>query len=527
LLDSRRLISLIQAHTLFLEKGGARYTWNQDEKLRKEVELKRNSIDVAKQSLPELELELNAMEASLLNLAAEIQYREDKIKTLKTRQNQISSLRVSLTTEALTKVQMALTPNNILALMTVDEPSVNDVLVAKGVNTLLRIKDESGGSKANANYWRQFKSIVRDKDAFYHRLHHFFFNNESVLFAANTSVEGSLVTCSESVKSRSGNIIVEDAPPASILLNSLAEWLNVIFQSAVGHQDEYQLIQEESAERSLLERNNIDHDVMSCRICILRREIEELNSSIDFDLRILAQLKRRILLSKVMKHIAESGHTVLSWAFSSGNEKIVKQVVKGGAHTAIGEETIELCATIIQISFRRHQMMARKGGQKLQFEHKAQCLTMTMRISSLCRIVQRRFTSIRLPLLEALFNGHSELVDTLREMKNKDDFSLFQSVNLATRFCVPVPRVPRVGRSPLQDPNLVSMLIPCIHFQHENPKSCAFFASLRCAINLAEEHFVRERQTLDAKIKVRKATLLRRNRQMRQSSTAGHVKFIL
>lgn len=493
--------------------------------MRKEVELKRNSIDVAKQSLPELELELNAMEASLLNLVAEIQYREDKIETLKTRQNQISLLRVSLTTEALTKVQMALTPNNILALMTIDEPSVNDVLVAKGVNTLLRIKDES-----NANYWRQFKSIVRDKDAFYHRLHHFFFNNESVLFAANTSVEGSLVTCSESVKSRSGNIIVEDAPPASILLNSLAEWLNVIFQSAVGHQDEYQLIQEESAERSLLERNNIDHDVMSCRICILRREIEELNSSIDFDLRVLAQLKRRILLSKVMKQIAANGHTILSWAFSSGNEKIVKQVVKGGAHTAIGEEIIELCATIIQISFRRHQVMARKGGQKLHFEHKAQCLTMTMRISSLCRIVHRRFRSIRLPLLEALFNGHSELVNTVREMKNKDDFSLFQSVNLATRFCVPrgsIPRVSRVDRSPLQDPNLVSMLIPCINFQHKNPKSCAFFASLQCAINLAEEHFVRQRQTLDAKIKVRKATLLRRNRQMRQSSTAGQVKLIL
>jgi ankyrin repeat protein len=441
-------------------------------------------------------------------------------------------------------VRLALTSDNILALLTIEKPSAHEVLVAKGLCILLRVNCTETTGSSDQDYWQQLKTIVRDKDDFYHKLHHFFFNNEAVSLAANAKVEGCLIICSECVKPRSENV-AGDASSTSILLNLVQEWLHVIFESASGHEEENRLIREESADRSLLERTKTDHEVMTSSGCILRREIEHLNASIEFDSTTTAQLQRKVHLSKVMKNVTASGHTILSWAASSGNERIVKQVMKVGAHSAIGEDTIILCAIIIQIWFRRHQMKRSfdklpldRKSRELHLEHKAQCLTMTMRISSLHRIVTRRFGRIRLAILEALFNGHSELVQIVREMKRSDDnISLFQSVNLASMFCVPhisIPGLPRVERSPLHDSNLVSLLVPCIQYQHENdPKSCAYIASLRCAIDLAEEHLMRQRNALNNKIAVRKATLLRKYRQvktlelksaMRQEDFVGMVR---
>jgi ankyrin repeat protein len=429
--------------------------------------------------------------------------------------------------QALAKVRLSATPSNIRALLSIGKPTVDELLVAKGLCILLHVGKQQHGNRtesiisieeADDRYWQQLKSIVQQKDSFYSRLHHYFFHKEAVSLAAKATVQGASMTCFECVKSND-----DTGDTSSLLLHSIKNWMGVVLASAVGHKQEGELVQLESSERSILERNKIDQEVLTSSRSILRKEIDETNSDIAFDTEVVAQIKRKLHLSKCMKYITSGGHTVLSWAMSNGNESIVKQVLKTGAHTGIGEEVIVLCAVIIQMGYRRHLM--RKAFVKLhperisrerRFEHRSQCMAIAMRISSLHRIVKRRFGDIHLPLAQALFNGHSSLVKIFREFKREDDLSLFHAINLAPMFRVPGICIPRISSDalPWKDSNLMSLVLPCVQFQHErDPKSCTFVTSLLCTIELIDEHLMLQRRALEAKIIARRESLLHKHRQ--------------
>ena len=477
-----------------------------------------------------LEKERSRVDAALEDIAKEIKQREQLIISLQSHQKEITSDRVSQTTIALTKVKLALTPSNIEALCYERILECEDILIAKGFCTLLRVNKDLGTadcySTINSDevYWQHFKSIIKDKAHFYHRLDHFFFNEEIVSAAASVRVEGLSKTCYECVKSE-----IDDRTPHA-LLHCIREWLNVIFESTTGYDKERKLLHLESEERSLLEKRKMDKEMLASSRRILRQEIEQTNTSIQFVENIIRELERKLQLSKVMKFLTKDGHTVLSWAAMSGNRAIVKQVLKNGAHTGITEDTMTLCAVMIQVFYRRH--LLRKTLSRLPpellFRLNSECLTMTMRISSLHRIIRRQLRRIRLPLVEALFNGHADIVNVLRGSENSGDLTMDQAINLASMFSIPgaasIPRTNVLTSSyaielPNKDDakrnNLVSMIIPCVHFQHnQNPNSCCFIDSLRSAIELVDGNLMRQTKVLETKIRLRRETILRKYRQI-------------
>ena len=491
------------------------------------MDIRRNRITASHQIVTELKVLLEKVDSSLKAIVTEMNVRKERIQSLQAQQEVITSTRISLTMQGLAKLRLSLTQSNILSLLSVESPQLEDLLVAKSLCILLHAKTQHANGNKDGAYWQQFKGFVREKDSFYHRLHHFFFNKETVEQAANARVDGASITCSQCLEQgANGNHEPVTNGPSSILLHCIKNWMRVIFQSAVGHEQESLLIQQECEERTSLERIQIDHDVQTVTRYNLCREIEDANSSVGFDSGVIAQLERKIYLSKVMKLVATNGHTVLSWAASSGNEEIVKRIIKAGAHTSIGEETIDSSAIIIQLCFRRYcirrvfnRMQPSRKSRDVCFEYRAKCLAMTMRISSLHRIVMRRLKRIRLPLAEALFNGHSKLIGFLRKHKRSDDVSLFQAVNLASKFRQPrgfVPRISGIEHMSSNGANLVSLVMPCIQSQYvKDPNACVFVASLRCALELVEEHLLRKRRALVAKIESRRKTLVRKYRQLK------------
>lgn len=325
--------------------------------------------------------------------------------------------------------------------------------------------------------------------------------------------------CSDLVKSTFKSTNETDKVSCLKLLQSIRNWLHVIFETANGHEQEIELLRKENEEKLLLERNGIDQEVLLSSRCILRREIQETTTSITADECAIIKLQRKLYLSKVMSLVTASGHTVLSWAMSVGNDVILKQVLKNGAHTAIGEETMNQCAVIIQVAFRRYQLHRSFNKLPAKRISRTQCLAMTMRISALHRLVRRRFSSIRLPLAQALFNGHLRLVKVLQgESTKTSDLTVFQAMNLAQVFCIPRSSIPRLSAtnapSNIRGANLASSVIPCVLFQYD-PTSCMFATSLRYAIELVDEHLMRSKVALEAKIKTRRESLIQKHRQLK------------
>ena len=510
-------------------KGGAPYQWNQDQIYDIELKDRQNNATIEKASIQELKDELSRVDKSIKELNAELQQRAEYIKQLQSQQQDITTSRTSLTIQALAKVRHAATPNRILGVLSEFKPPIEDLVTAKGMCTLLQVnKQHSSATKSNDHiYWRKFQELIKDFDSFYHRIRHFFYNKETISIAANVEVEGSSMKCSDFVKSILKRTNETDEDNSSLtLLHSIRNWLHVIFETAKGHEQEIKLLHKESEERLLYERNGIDHEVLLSSRCIIRREIDDTITSITTNEDAVIKLQRKLYTSKVMSFVTASCHTVLSWATSSGNDVVLKQVLKNGAHTAIGEETTNQCTLIIQIAFRRYllrqsfnKLATKRISHEQRFEHRAQCLAMTMRISALRRLIRRRLSRTRLPLTEALFSGHSRLIKILRESTTaSSDVTIFQAMNLAPMFCIPrssIPLISAKNSSYIGEANLASLVISCVLFQYEkDPTSCMFVTSLQCAIELVDEHLLRTKKALEEKIKTRRESIIQKHRQL-------------
>lgn len=106
---------------------------------------------------------------------------------------------------------------------------------------------------------------------------------------------------------------------------------------------------QEGTERTALERNIIDHDVLTA---ILKRELDSIAFDLTSNTKRINELQRILEVGTVLKFV-DGGHSILSWAAGVGNEDIVRLLLKRGAHTALGEDALlTWCTTIIQVVFR-------------------------------------------------------------------------------------------------------------------------------------------------------------------------------
>lgn len=537
--DLFKAISIADAPTIHaLIDGGVPYKRNQDSTFHETRETMLQKVELAKQSVVELSAAVQEELTARDDLKNAMRIRLQQIESMQLRQQVIVSTRQSRITQALAKVRLALTPNSTLHATNMVDPSLEMCLIAKSLCTLFRISIINGDETHNNNnsgYWQKLKGLLKDKASFYHRLRHYHFDPVQVDLAANVRLEGVAGTCSEWVQYTLGDITSDvggdgyeprENVLGSVLVTSISYWLGTIFNSSTGHEEERELIMQESSERDVFERNKIDLEVLVSRCAILRRELDDVNSSIDTNYRFIADIERKMKISRVMNFVTSDGHTALSWASASGNNDVTKLLLKNGARTAIGDDCIGWSASIIQVSFRhyiwksafkRKSLVATRSSRERAYELKTRDLTVSLRRTSLSRLVKRRVASIRLPLAEALINGHFDLIHIIGA---KSDISLFQAINVSSLFKRPSGMIPRhLPKECLSEDNtLTSSIMPCLRLQHEQDvDSCAFVSSYKSVVDLTGEHLRRRKQALDAKIAARQQTLYNRHRRANSS----------
>eukprot|EP00584_Thalassiosira_punctigera_P017422 CAMPEP_0172549130 /NCGR_PEP_ID=MMETSP1067-20121228/18285_1 /TAXON_ID=265564 ORGANISM="Thalassiosira punctigera, Strain Tpunct2005C2" /NCGR_SAMPLE_ID=MMETSP1067 /ASSEMBLY_ACC=CAM_ASM_000444 /LENGTH=516 /DNA_ID=CAMNT_0013336463 /DNA_START=18 /DNA_END=1568 /DNA_ORIENTATION=+ len=364
------------------------------------------------------------------------------------------------------------------------------------------------------------KGMLQGNGRFYHRIRHYHFNVQSVDLAAKVKVEGLPGTCSEHLssvqKNSNQNLHQQKVDLGSEFMTSIANWLWTMFQSLPGYKLENDLIMEESAERDHLERNRIDYSVLTSRCAILKRELDHVKAGTDTAE--ILQRQKKLEISKVMRSVV-GGHSVLSWAAGGGNPDIVKLLLKRGAHTAVGDDCLAWCATIIQVAFR-HCAIRNKLRGVLSVQERTERtnydLAVSLRISSLSNLIRERLKSLHLPLAEAMYNGHPKIVTILDD----SDIPIFQAMNLFPLFCHPRGMIPKqmneASKATLLSNGsefLSTMLMAGQQYSHQHdPQKCKLVESWKCTIDLHANYLKQRRTKMEAKISKRRETLYMKHR---------------
>lgn len=88
---------------------------------------------------------------------------------------------------------------------------------------------------------------------------------------------------------------------------------------------------------------------------MLRQEQEEANKRLAMSNQKLRTLKGRLHIHRLMSHVTESGHSLLSWASAYGDENIVDVLISHGGSLGLGDEHLTLAARLIQETYRYYR----------------------------------------------------------------------------------------------------------------------------------------------------------------------------
>ena len=207
---------------------------------------------------------------------------------------------------------------------------------------------------------------------------------------------------------------------------------------------------QEGTERTALERNIIDHDVLTA---ILKRELDSIAFDLTSNTKRINELQRILEVGTVLKFV-DGGHSILSWAAGVGNEDIVRLLLKRGAHTALGEDALlTWCTTIIQVVFRNS--LERRGfygndhnikSMQARNERRKREFATSLRVKSLSNLIRERLKSVHLPFAEAVVNGHSKVALILDRSDIRTSLSSYQSVSVILPAKCSIPQMRRDGK---------------------------------------------------------------------------------
>ena len=512
--------------------GGVPFFRNQDESFERELKSKCLEVDIAKQNMGDISVALEEVTRSKVHIFTKMQEREKHIKSMiKTREEIVASRRMAVTT-AIASINLALTHDNLTHICSITIPPLEYELISKALCTVLHIKvsgdvDAREIDKPQIRHWREIRALLQSNDRFYHRVQHYHFEEQFVEMANKVQVDGLPGTCADHLPSMLKDTAqtIQEGPQ---LITAIARWLWHIFQSVEGHRKEHDLVMQESEERDLLECQQIDSEVFDSRVSILKREFDDVSDSIHTNTKYVSQLRRKMEVSRLMKHV-DGGYSILSWAAGVGNEEIVKILLKSGAHTAIGDDCLEWCAKIIQVAFRHSRVTeqskcnhhTKSPAQEVRLR-RDQDLVVSLRIKGLSNLIRDRLKNTRLPFAEALYNSHAKVAMLL----DRSDVPMSKAVNLFELLRQPQGMIPRlcsngaarVSNGYLPPPNGIGDLLSCIiaageMYSHEDdPQKCNYVDSLHFAIDRTDKLLKQRRDKMEAKLATRAETLLRKHR---------------
>lgn len=314
---------------------------------------------------------------------------------------------------AITSLQASMIPTNVAELSSLTRPTLCFMTIAKVVVLLISAGCERGGEatanttaidKAPANldeYWEKLINAMDEPEAFFHRLRH---------YDANYRLTPESAKCIDDMIS-SGAIDTT----GTFLLDSLAAWAKAVHICRSNH------VQREKASNHLVkERHRLDHfialrdsrrnelAVSERKRSMLEQEQEEANKRFAMSIQKLRTLKEKLHVHRLMSHVTESGHSLLSWASAYGNKDIVQILISHGANLGLGDEYLSLAARLIQESYRYYHWKKKKtdvtssSGKRHQRQ-----LAHRLLVKSHGRLLLDRRRHVRSPLAEAYLQGHA------------------------------------------------------------------------------------------------------------------------
>jgi len=512
-----------------LTEGGVPYFRNQDEVFKHEIDSTLHQVDLASQNLNELAKALQECDADIIKVDTEMKERAGRMDSMQIIQREIVASRRDAVMAAVADVRLAMTSENITNVCRIVSPPLEYEMVSKALCTLLRIKMNDCTDvvqkfgRPQMPHWEEVKVQLLADGRLYHRIHYYQFETKVVETAMNVQVDGLPGTYSD-------QIALMNTPNShlhagrSSLMSAFANWLTTIFQSLPGYKLEHELIMQESTERELLERNKVNSGVLASRSAILKREMDDVSALNQSNTNRVSQLRRQLEISKLMKTV-NGGYSILSWAAAVGNAELVELLLKRGAHTVVGKDCMEWCATIVQVAYRHFQLRKKRHELKWNLD-----FIVSMRIRSLNNLLRERLKSLRLPLAEALFNGHSKVA----RMLDRSDVPNSQALNMFHLFCKPQGTIPKscanYDHSVLLLPSggigelISTVMIAAQRYSHEDdPCHCANNESLNTLVEMATNFLRQRKKTLEAKIDTRRETLRKKHRNIMSSQLSSTI----
>ena len=189
---------------------------------------------------------------------------------------------------------------------------------------------------------------------------------------------------------------------------------------------------------------------------VTKQDIEELEQQIETN-------KQRLRVYEILNFPSLAGHTALTYAASLGNYPVVKMLLDHGAMLQYAnDDLLNAAARVLQCKWRHHHWLQIRlpWTEERSFDYRQRGWRHRVELSGLVRTCFELRHTTRVPVLEAAYNGHDEVMDLLLR-KGANPFSKSRAFSLSSpparlpeqRYCdklTPMwlyPPLPRVSHT--------------------------------------------------------------------------------
>jgi len=331
---------------------------------------------------------------------------------------------------AITSLQASMIPSSVAELSSLTKPGSNLMTIAKVVVLLISAGRERGdGARAIATgnamanldeYWEEMLREMKNPQSFFHRLRHYDVNHrlnpESVESIDDIITSGTINT-RRTQPTQPGDV---GGTGGSFLIQALASWAKAVHESRANHGKRMETYNHLVQERQRLDRFiALEQDrqnelaVSERKRSMLQQEHEEAGKRLAMSNRKLRKVKQKLHVHRLMSHVSETGHALLSWASAYGNEVIVDILIGHGANLGLGDEHLSLAARLIQETYRHYRwnniVSSPSTGTNMSIssaERHQRHVAHRLLVKTYGRLLSDRRRHVRSPLAEAYFNGH-------------------------------------------------------------------------------------------------------------------------
>ena len=380
-----------------------------------------------------------------------------------------------------TSLQASMIPTNVAELSSLTRPTLRFMAIAKIVLLFMSAGCERGDEvtattatidNASANldeYWEELMRSMDKPEALFHRLRHHDVKHrltpESAKAIDDMIASGAINSCKSTHQTQRSDASVGAGAGTggTFLLDSLAAWAKAIHTCRSNHGQRIQASNHLMQERQRLDRFVAIQDsrrnelvVSERKRSMLRQEQEEANKRLAMNNQRLRTLKEKLHIHRVMSHVTESGHSLLSWASAYGDENIVDVLISHGGNLGLCDEHLTLAARLIQDTYRYYRWKKLNAPSSTGVDmtsssaerHQRQ-VAHRLLVKSYGRLLLDRRRHVRSPLAEAFFNCHPGVALLLE--KKAPHFHLMLANPRKPCGIIPFGASPMDNASTLQD----------------------------------------------------------------------------